>query len=271
MDRLSSLEPMAGSNDGSGLFPAHVLKDCDDWDHEDTDDSTYRVDFYDDNDEPSALMWRDVFELNIALREASRVYEDPAILSAIEKIEEVASSFVQVTLANESLLNQVHEAVEQHERLKIMYTSATGDAARERSIEPREIRVLNGHTYTRAYCTTRESWRTFRIDRISEIVAKSPAQEVRPVDEVTNWLTQVGDEGDEVIVVIEPYVRHLFEPLPSAQWLSLDDGRHAVKFNVVDQSFLDHLLVLAGPGAVVATPKYAKAGHELAKRLLTLL
>jgi predicted DNA-binding transcriptional regulator YafY len=271
MDRLSSLEPMAGSNDGSGLFPAHVLKDCDDWDHEDTDDSTYRVDFYDDDDEPSALMWRDVFELNIALREASRVYEDPAILSAIEKIEEVASSFVQVTLANESLLNQVHEAVEQHERLKIMYTSATGDAARERSIEPREIRVLNGHTYTRAYCTTRESWRTFRIDRISEIVAKSPAQEDRPVDEVTNWLTQVGDEGDEVVVVIEPYVRHLFEPLPSAQWLSLDDGRHAVKFNVGDQSFLDHLLVLAGPGAVVATPKYAKAGHELAKRLLTLL
>jgi len=32
-------------------------------------------------------MWRDVFELNIALREASRIYEDPAIFSAIEKIE----------------------------------------------------------------------------------------------------------------------------------------------------------------------------------------
>jgi len=32
-------------------------------------------------------MWRDLFELNIALREASRVYHDPAILSAIEKIE----------------------------------------------------------------------------------------------------------------------------------------------------------------------------------------
>ena len=37
-------------------------------------------------------MWRDLFELNIALREASRVYDDPAIFSAIEKIEEVTSS-----------------------------------------------------------------------------------------------------------------------------------------------------------------------------------
>ncbi|HEY1222783.1 MAG TPA: WYL domain-containing protein, partial [Acidimicrobiales bacterium] len=74
MDRLSSLEPMAESNDGSGLFPAHVIKDCDDWDHEETDDSTYRADFVDEFDEPSALMWRDLFELNIALREASRVY-----------------------------------------------------------------------------------------------------------------------------------------------------------------------------------------------------
>jgi hypothetical protein len=30
-------------------------------------------------------------------------------------------------------------------------------------------------------------------------------------------------------------------------------------------------MLRAGPGAVVATPKYAKAGHELAKRIAAQL
>jgi predicted DNA-binding transcriptional regulator YafY len=269
MDRLSSLEPMAESNDGSELFPAHVIKDCDDWDHEDTDDSTYRADFVDELDEPSALMWRDLFELNVALHEASRVYTDPAIYSAIEKIEEVASQFVQVDLADESMLRQVQQAVDGHEQITILYTPGYSEETRERVIEPRELKVLNGHSYARAYCTTRKSWRTFRVDRISDVLARSSVTDERPKDDVVNWLTQVGDEGDEVVVIVEAYARYLFESLPSVQWLALADGRHAAKFHVSDESFLDHLMLLAGPSAVVATPKYAKAGHELARRIIS--
>ncbi len=271
MDRLSTLEPLADSNDGMGRFPAHVIKDCDDWDHEDTDDSTYRVDFDDMIDEPPALMWRDVFELNIALREATRVYTDPAIYSAIEKIEEVASSFLQLEMASEDLLPELRKALDEHRRIKILYTSASSEETTERSIEPREIKVLNGHSYVRAYCTTRASWRTFRVDRIDAILASSPAQDDRDPDVVTNWLTQVGDEGDDVVVVVEPYARYLFESLPSVQWTTLPDGRHAVKMHVSDSSFLDHLMLLAGPGAVVATEKYRRAGHELAKRIAASL
>jgi hypothetical protein len=81
----------------------------------------------------------------------------------------------------------------------------------------------------------------------------------------------VGSEGDEVVVVVEAAQRFLFEPLPSAQWAALGDGRHAVKFRVSNESFLDHLMLLAGSGAVVATAKYAKAGHELARRIAAQL
>jgi proteasome accessory factor C len=275
MDRLVALEPMAGSTDGTGAFPAHVLKECDDWDDEAHDDSTYRADFSDlpeGAEEPSPFMWRDLFELNIALREASRVYHDPAILSAVEKIEGATSSYVQVEMAtNETMLADVSAAVEDHQQIKILYTAATADEARTRSIEPREIKVLNGHTYVRAYCTTRESWRTFRVDRINAVVATSDATEVRAPDTVVNWLTQVGEEGDEVVVVIDSSLRWLFEPLPNAQWLTLEDGRHAVKFRVSNELFLDQLMLRAGAGAVVATPKFARAGHELAKRIAASL
>ncbi len=275
MDRLVSLEPMAGSTDGTGAFPAHVLKECDDWDDESHDDSTYRADFSDlpeGADEPSPFMWRDLFELNIALREASRVYDDAAIHSAIEKIEAATSSYLQVEMAtNEPLLAQVSEAVAEEQQIKILYTPANAEAASTRSIEPREIKVLNGHTYVRAYCLNRTSWRTFRIDRINAVVATSPVTEQRPRDLVVNWLTQVGEEGDEVVVVLDAPLRWLFESLPNAQWLILKDGRHAVKFRVGNEHFLDQLMLRAGAGAVVATPTFAKAGHELAKRITAQL
>jgi len=50
-----------------------------------------------------------------------------------------------------------------------------------------------------------------------------------------------------------------------------EDGRHAVKFRVSNELFLDQLMLRAGEGAVVATPKFAKAGHELAKRIAASL
>ncbi len=274
MDRLVSLEPMADSVDGTNRFPAHVLKECDDWDDEAKDDSLYRADFSDlpeGSDDPSAFMWRDLFELNIALREASRLYIDPAIFSAIEKIERTTSAPVQVeTTSNEGLLKQVEAAIESHSQIKIVYTSSESDEATTRAIEPREVKVLNGHTYVRAYCNSRDAWRTFRVDRIKDVVATSPAPP-RPNDPVPNWLTQVGEEGDEVVVIVDADNRWLFEPLPGAVWRTLKDGRHAVKFRVSEPRFLDYLMVRAGPGSVVATEQYALAGHDLARKIASQL
>jgi proteasome accessory factor BC len=271
MDRLVALQPF-GNRPG---YLTHVLKECDDWDDEANDDSTYRADFSDaprGEAEPSPFMLRDLVELNIALREASRVYQDPSIFSAIEKIEGAISEHVHVdSVTNEPLLAQVHDAVANHEQLKVEYTSGWDDEPRVRSIEPREIKVLNGHALVRAWCSSREDWRTFRVDRINAILAKSPATEARPADPVANWLTQVGEEGDEVVVVLDARRRWLFEPLPGARWRSLDDGRWAVAFRLSDETFLDHLMLQAGDGAVVATKKYQRAGHELARRIAARL
>ncbi|MDE3065197.1 MAG: WYL domain-containing protein [Acidobacteriota bacterium] len=267
MDRLVALQPF-GNRTG---YLAHVIKECDDWDDEAHDDSTYRADFSDTprgEPEPSPFLLRDLVELNVALREASRAYSDPSILSAIDKIESAVAQFVHVdSVTDEPWLAEVRAALDAHEQLKIEYASGHDLVARERCVEPREIRVLNGHALVRAYCTTRRDWRTFRVDRIVRILAKSPVTEVRPPDPVANWLTQVGDEGDEVVVVVEPYRRWLFEPIPNARWAVLDDGRHAVRFRLSDEAFLDHLMLQAGDGAVVATAKYAKAGHALARRI----
>ena len=269
MGRLVTMDPMVGAFEGGMAFPARVMKECDDWENEEDDDSTYRVEFVEVGDEPSAFMWRDLFELNVALQEAARLFEDPAIVTAINKIEEVTSHFMRVEHShNEQLLSAVYEATLHRDQLKLSYTSATSESAEERCIEPTEVKVLNGHTYVRAFCVSRNDWRTFRVDRIGTIFAKSPVIEERAADPVVNWLTAVSEEGDEIVVVVEDYARHLFEPLPGAQWATLADGRHAVRFRVSHPDFLSHLMLLAGPGAVVSTEKYEHAGHLLAERIL---
>lgn len=273
MESISTMQPMLEAHSDATNFPAHIYKEFDDLDDEENEDGRYRVDLQslsDDEDEPSALMWHDVFELNVALREASRVYNDPAIFSAIEKIEEQTSSFVRVhSSVNEALLGEVETAVSQRLQIKIEYVAGNSDASEIRAIEPREVKVLNGHTYVRAFCTSRDAWRTFRIDRIKAIVATSPATEARPADPVSNWLTQIGETP--VVVVVEPEIRWVFEPLPDAQWLALIDGRHAVKFAISSPEFLDYLMLRAGSGAVVVTPEFKEAGHALAKRILSNL
>ncbi len=265
MDRLVTFEPLRGRYG----FPAHVIKECDDWEHEDTQDALYHTEeFADDASALPALSWRDLFEVNIAVREALAVHDDPVMRAVVDKIEKVAEGWVQMDeMVPDEVRGQVHDALDAHERLKIRYTSGTTGETTDRTIEPREMRVLNGYTYVRAYCLTHDGWRTFRVDRIVDILARSPADVPRPSDEVTNWLTQVGDVGEDVDVVVEAASRWLFETLPRAQWHALGDGRHVVRFRVANDAFLDQLMLEAGAGAVVVTPRYRSAGHDLAGRI----
>lgn len=274
MDRLVSLEPMSGSSDGTDRFPAHVIKECDDWDDELHDDSLYVADFSDiadGSDEPSAFMWRDLFELNLALREATSFYNEPAIHSAIEKIESVTSSFLQVDATIlDAVATDVQRAVREKLRIKVEYVPVESDVAQVRSISPRDVRILNGLTYVLAYCHDRGAWRTFRLDRMKSVLAMSHGPEVEH-EAPTSWLSQFEDEGDEVVVVLEAHRRWCFEGLPGATWTSVSGDRLAVRFRVSRTEFLDHLMVRCGPGAVIVSPDHERAGLDLAQRMLNAL
>ena len=269
MDRLVTFEPLHGDYG----FPAHVIKECDDWEHEDTQDALYLPEEIVTGTTPlPALTWRDLFEINIALREALAIHDDPVVRAVIDKIEGLAQHWVQMDeLVADEVEVQVQEATQSHQRLKIRYGSGTTGETTDRTIEPRQVRFLNGHAYTRAYCLTSLDWRTFRIDRIVAVLASSTADEDRPPDTVTNWLTQVGEVGEDVVVLVQASSRWLFESLPRAQWHALGDGGHLVRLRVANEAFLDQLMVEAGAGAVVVTPRFREAGHAVAARMLAAL
>lgn len=252
----------------AATYPAYVIKECDDWDNEETDDSLYlpTADLA-EFDDASQMMWRDLFEVNLALHEANRVYQDEVMASAIAKIEEACEDFVRFEMADqETQVAAMRDAISKKQKVTINYFASEADSATERTIAPTELKMLNGHSYVRAWCFLRDRWRTFRVDRIEWVKDPIPAGFLEP-DTKPNWLTTFAESGEPVVVVMDAFLRFHFESIPNARWGRVKDGRHAVEFRVIGEDFLESLMVSAGKGAVVArgTPEQLSAGHELAK------
>ncbi len=265
MGRLATFEVFDSS--AGFVYPARIIKECEDWDHEETDDSTYLVTFEPGDGDAPTLTWSNLLELNIALREAATFVHDPALESATHKIDEVVGDMVEVSdRPLDSLADLVAQAATDGYALKITYLAPNSDDLVERTVEPRALQSLNGHLFFRAYCHLREGWRTFRLDRVGDVLAVSPSSGPLPDDPEREWLSARAEDGMEVVVVADLQRRYLFETLPHADIAPLGDGRVAVRFRVLDSSFLDRLMVMAGPGARVVSSTLADAGRDLASR-----
>ncbi len=252
----------------AATYPAYVIKECDEWENEETDDSLYvPTSDLGSFDDASQMMWRDLFEVNLALHEANRVYQDEVMASAIAKIEEACEDFVRFEMADqETQVAAIRDAIAKNQQVTISYFTNEADSATERIIVPTELKMLNGHSYVRAWCYLRDRWRTFRVDRIEWVKDAAPAGLIE-LDPKPDWLTTFAELGEPVVVVMDAFLRFHFESIPNARWGRVKDGRHAVEFRLIGDNFLESLMVSAGKGAVVArgTPEQLTAGHELAK------
>jgi proteasome accessory factor C len=217
------------------------------------------------------MTWRDLFELYVALAEARHLVSDPALDSVLTKLSDQLDGGIRVEHDEPSTLPQIRRAIERRERLKVVYWSPASDEPTERSIEPSQVASRAGHWYVRAWCLSRELWLTFRVDRIVAIQAASAATDERPVDSAETWIGDFADDGNLVVLTVPYAQRWLFETLPGAQFGSHPSAGEVVRVSVSDLSFLDRLLVAAGPGCSVLTPGYRDAGRGLARRIVSRL
>jgi predicted DNA-binding transcriptional regulator YafY len=213
------------------------------------------------------LTWRDALELLVALKEAAAAHPSAALERVIAKIEGVVQANVRVEDVELEYLSHIRDAIDRHQQLKISYWSAAQDRASDRWVEPRAMASRNGRWYFRAWCSTREAWLTFRVDRVLYVHAVGPGPGGHPEDVVVRWSDLGVDDGEEVTVAVTAPTRWLFEAVPNARFAPADEGVDAVRLRVSDERFLDQLLVEAGPGAWVIDPPSSRAGRDLAKRM----
>lgn len=108
------------------------------------------------------------------------------------KATQIVGDVVSVALGTSGeSLTLVQSAMSQRRELLFTYLSATKDSVSTRRVIPQDIRTADGVSYLDGYCTDSAAFRTFRIERMSEISLGSSASPLaRERTELTQEPTQ---------------------------------------------------------------------------------
>ncbi|MCR2812445.1 YafY family transcriptional regulator [Microbacterium sp. zg.Y1090] len=103
--------------------------------------------------------------------------------------------------ASTAVLGELALACRDSERVRFSYTSAAGEMTRRR-VEPHYLAPADRHWYLLCWDLERDDWRTFRVDRLSDVEHTRVLFEPRPL---------TPEEVDEFITVARSWVRQPVE------------------------------------------------------------
>jgi predicted DNA-binding transcriptional regulator YafY len=103
--------------------------------------------------------------------------------------------------ASTEVLGELALACRDHERVRFSYTSASGETTRRR-VEPHYLAPADRHWYLLCWDLERDDWRTFRVDRLTEVEHTRVLFDPRPL---------TPEEVDEFITVARSWVRQPVE------------------------------------------------------------
>ncbi len=161
-------------------------------------------------------------------------------------------------------------------RVRFRYAGRSGGAERERSVEPVRMVATRHRWYLMAWDVDRDDWRTFRLDRMHEVVASTwrfrPREHPDPVDYVQRSTAEAPYRYlARVRLHARPeQVRELVPP----QVARIEDDRDGWCVLIAGGDDLDWLAVrvalLGFETQVLEPPELRDAAARLARRLATI-
>ncbi|NLP84165.1 WYL domain-containing protein [Microbacterium sp. CFH 90308] len=112
------------------------------------------------------------------------------------------------------ILGELALASRDHERVRFVYTAASGEVTRRR-VEPHALAPADRHWYLLCWDLDKEDWRTFRVDRLADIEHTRVLFEPKPL---------TPEEIEEFIFVARSWVRQAVEA-DAVMELPLDEMR----------------------------------------------
>lgn len=103
--------------------------------------------------------------------------------------------------ASPEVLSELALSCRDHERVRFRYTSAD-EVTTQRSVEPHYLAPSDRHWYLLCWDLDRDDWRTFRVDRLSDVQATRMRFTPRPLEP---------EEVEEMIRVATGWGRHAVE------------------------------------------------------------
>lgn len=99
------------------------------------------------------------------------------------------------------VLGELALATRDHERVRFMYTAASG-AVTHRRVEPHALAPADRHWYLLCWDLDRDDWRTFRVDRLTDVAHTRVLFEPKPL---------TPEQVEEFIFVARSWVRQAVE------------------------------------------------------------
>jgi predicted DNA-binding transcriptional regulator YafY len=99
------------------------------------------------------------------------------------------------------VLGELALACRDHERVRFTYTAASGEVSKRR-VEPYTLAPADRHWYLLCWDVEREDWRTFRVDRVTDLEHARVLFEPRPL---------TPEQVEEFILVARSWVRTAVE------------------------------------------------------------
>lgn len=142
-------------------------------------------------------------------------------------------------------------------QVRLRYFVPSRDEQSERVVDPRGIVRAHGFAYLDAWCHSAEAPRLFRLDRIERAeVLDTPIQTdpAPPRDLGPEGLFERSADTTVVTLALEPAARWIVEYYPTEDVRPRRGGRLEVDLVVVDERWLQRLLLRLAPHARVLAP-----------------
>lgn len=191
-------------------------------------------------------------------------------LAKLESYLAIEPAAVTVDLERPPAADRLVDAVRRVEKMSIRYWSASTDSTTERDIVPRQVFADRGNWYVLADDHRSGERRTFRIDRIDELIPTGRFHD--PLDEPLpapgEWFRD--PDVERFTLRLDPTARWVVERYPVDEVDEIG-GVLEVVLPVVSRRWLERLLVRLGPlAAVVAPTEHRDLGVVAARRVLAV-
>jgi len=225
-------------------------------------------------DRPPRLSSEEALALLVAGRAVLVVLDDEAgapLRSALEKLaraiapgdqpflEDLADRIaVRLDAPGSDLVPMLGRAIERRRRLRIAYFSAGRGEMTEREVDPLLVVQDQAHWYLIARDRASEEERTFRVDRIRDLIDTDEPFEPPPGFDPSRYADglpfRASPDDVEVKVDIEPPAAWIAETVPHEQARAMGPGVTRLTLRTAQTAWLVHLMLAAAPHARIASP-----------------
>lgn len=225
-------------------------------------------------DRPLRLTVEEAMSLIVALGALEEMADAdlaPTVCSARAKLEAAfgAGDRVGVTVqaGAQSVRAALADALSRGVAVRLTYHGAARGETTTPVVEPAEVATRDGYGYLTAWSRERDAWRTYRLDRISAVVATDQpiAEHGRPPALGAGWLDERADAA-QVSLDVRPQGRWIVEYHPTLDVRELPGNVTRVTLLVADPDWFRRLLLRLGPAVVRVDPPEAAMSAVMAAR-----